>query len=135
MGICKVLAIIPFLCSAPAEEPEEQVIEAQPAPEVEVSTLTPPTASPSDSAPALRLVPDAEAPNVPDASPASSAVFTTATPPVRPVSEYQVLPPASGGAPVSEPATTQQASGENAGSFSEWVNQNWGDETDAGEAD
>ncbi|MBN4046439.1 hypothetical protein JYU02_00395 [bacterium AH-315-P15] len=91
MGICSVLAIIPFLCSAPADEPpedEEQVIEAQPAPEVAIGVLAPPPAS-------------------------------------RRVSDLQVLPP-SRGAAIETPV--QRRAQQGAETFSEWVDQNWGDE-------
>jgi len=108
MGICSVLAIVPFLCSAPAEEPaapEEQAIESAPAPAVEMGTL---------------IAPDGGV-YVPEESAAPSTI--------RHVSDYQVLPP-SGSADAGYTPSTAAQNDAPANNFSEWVNQNWGDETD-----
>jgi hypothetical protein len=111
MGICNVLAIIPFLCSAPADEavePEEQVIESSPAVEVEMNTLAPPPGTAS-----------------------SAPEFVAATPSIRRVSEYEVLPPSGAGEVAYTPSqAAPQATSEDANSFSDWVNQNWGDEAE-----
>lgn len=107
MGICSVLAIVPFLCSAPAEEPaapEEQVIESAPAPAVEMGTLIAPDGGVYE----------------PEFAPAPS---------MRHVSDYEVLPP-SGSGEVAYTPQTASAPTQEANSFSEWVNQNWGDETE-----
>ena len=108
MGICSVLAIVPFLCSAPAEEPaepEEQAIESAPAPSVEMGTLIAPDGGVYE----------------PEFAP---------TPSVRHVSDYEVLPPSGSGGEGTYTPQTAAAPEQEAGSFSEWVNQNWGDETD-----
>jgi|GEM_PF-1897478 len=111
MGICNVLAIIPFLCSAPADEvePEEQVIESSPSAEVEMNTLAPPPGTAS-----------------------SAPEFVAASPSIRRVSEYEVLPPSGAGEAAYIPSqAAPETSGEDADSFSDWVDQNWGDETEA----
>jgi len=120
MGICKVLAIIPFLCSAPAEEPTEEVIEAQPVPEVEVTTLTPP---PTPGSTEVVQEP------TPEPVPVSEFGLPPA-PSVRPVSEYEVLPPSSTTDTAEAPTEVGPPAGQGADNFSEWVNQNWGEDED-----
>lgn len=108
MGICSVLAIVPFLCSAPAEEPaepEEQAIESAPAPAVQMGTL---------------IAPDGGV----------YAPEYASAPSMRHVSDYEVLPPSGSGEVAYTPQSASTPSQE-ANSFSEWVNQNWGDETEA----
>jgi len=114
MGICNVLAVIPFLCSAPAEppqDPDQQVIESAPSENVEVGTL---------------IAPDGGVYNP------SQDEDTTAEPSMRRVSDYQVLPPQGDPdvtytpQPANAPASSNTAE---ANTFSEWVSQNWGSDT------
>ena len=108
MGICNVMAVVPFLCAGAPEEPEHDeeqeqeqvghVIEAQPAPEVGMTVLE----SPSDAT-------------------------------VRNITEYEVLPPATG---YRDTITPEEAAAENAtvaqtqspSTFGEWVGANYTDE-------
>ena len=124
MGICKVLAIIPFLCSAPADEQgDQESIEAQPVPEVEVTTLTPP---PTPGSPEVVQEP------TPEPVPVSEFVLPPA-PSVRPVSEYEVLPPSSTTATAEAPTEAGPLPGQGADNFSEWVSQNWGEDEAEGD--
>jgi hypothetical protein len=111
MGICNVLAVIPFLCSAPAEapqDPEEQVIESAPSPDVEMGTLIAPDGGVYEPEP--------------EYAPAPS---------VRHVSEYEVLPPSAEPTVTYAPQTASAAGSGEANSFSDWVNRNWGEDADS----
>jgi len=115
MGICSVLAIIPFLCSAPADDqqPEEQVIESAPSEAVEVGTLIAPDGGVYDPAPYEEF----------EAAP---------LPTMRHVSDYEVLPPAGDPDVTYAPQAASAPTNAEANTFSEWVSQNWGSETEEG---
>jgi hypothetical protein len=106
MGICNVLAILPFICSAPADAPaeEEQEILATPAPQVEMGTLTPP--------PGIEVAPAPE---------------TAAAPGMRPVADYEVLPPSAPADVAYAPAGNAYDRDDDIENFSDWVSRNWGE--------
>ena len=103
MGICNVLAVVPFLCAGAVEEPEQEqeeevvghVIEAQPAPEVELGVLD----APGEGS-------------------------------VRPLAEYQVLPPSTAyrdslTEEEIEAAQEELFATEQPATFGDWVGQNY----------
>ena len=67
----------------------------------------------------------------PDGGVYAPEVETGPAPSVRRVSDYQVLPPSTSGEVAYEPSPAgAPPANEEANSFSDWVNQNWGDETE-----